>query len=358
ALEALGTPEGPGLQWKNLTLRLKAESLIRIANADAAKEAIKALEQIADASSDPVVLAIRGQAYLNEGLMDEASKISQELLSSHPDLAESHALEGFIHYSQKNYEQAERSFLNAIERKAENAEYHHYLGLTYWFMSHETKTDKGKALTEFLKAAKLDGYLGSVFRYLGNYYREIAEDKSRALGCYKKAFELDETDEESGAAAVGLSMELGDMETALSILNGVTEKASPGTAKWAWLHRGLYYLRSDQPTKAVADLQAAVRADPKDFSCWEALGEAYQSRGSYLTALKSFRKASELNPELMYSIYKTAEVEQILGNYENAIATYQQILKKMEDYVPALKGLGECYFMLAKSALKNYFDRK
>ncbi|NWT45781.1 TTC37 protein, partial [Chroicocephalus maculipennis] len=314
---------------------------------------------IVDASSDPVVLALRGRAYLNKGLMDQASKISQELLSSHSDLAESHALEGFIHYSQKNYEQAERSFLNAIERKDETAEYHQYLGLTYWFMSDETKKDKGKALTQFLKAAKLDTYLGRVFCYLGNYYRDIAGDKSRARGCYKKAFELDGTDEESGTAAVDLSVELGDMDTALSILNEVTEKASTGGAKWAWLHRGLYYLRTGQPSQAVADLQAALRADPKDSNCWESLGEAYLSRGSYSTALKSFRKASELNPELVYSVYKAAAVEQILGKYENAIATYQQILKKTEDYVPALKGrLGECYLMLARSALDDYLDRK
>nr|XP_054508451.1 SKI3 subunit of superkiller complex protein isoform X6 [Agelaius phoeniceus] len=358
ALEALGTPEGPNLRWKNLVFQLKAETLLKIADADAAEKAIKALEQIVDGSSDPVISALRGQAYLNKGLMDQASKVSQELLLSHPDLAEAHALEGFIHYSQKNYEQAEKSFLNAIERKAGTAEYHQYLGLTYWFMGDETRKNKGKALTQFLKAAKLDSYLGSAFCYLGNYYRDIAGDKSRARGCYKKAFELDETDEESGTAAVNLSVELGDMDTALSILNEVTEKARPGTAKWAWLHRGLYYLRTGQPSQAVADLQAALRADPKDSNCWESLGEAYFNRGSYSTALKSFRKASELNPELVYSIYRAAALEQILGKYENAIATYQQILKKTENYVPALKGLGECYLMLARSALDNYLDRK
>lgn len=43
------------------------------------------------------------------------------------------------------------SFINAIERKAGTAEYHQYLGLTYWFMSDETKKNKGKALTQFLK---------------------------------------------------------------------------------------------------------------------------------------------------------------------------------------------------------------
>ena len=46
ALEALGTPEGPSLRWKNLILQLKAEALVKIADADAAEEAIKALEQV------------------------------------------------------------------------------------------------------------------------------------------------------------------------------------------------------------------------------------------------------------------------------------------------------------------------
>lgn len=358
ALKNLETPEGPSLQRKNLILQLKAEALIKIADAGAAEEAINALKQIVGASSDPVLLAFRGRAYLNKGLVDEASKISQELLLSYPDLAEAHALEGFIHYSQKKYEQAERSFQNAIERRAEIAEYHQYLGLTYWFMSDETKRDKGKTLTHFLKAAKLDSYLGSAFCYLGNYYRDVAGDKSRARGCYKKAFELDGTDEESGTAAVDLSVELGDTDTALSILNEVTEKANAGAAKWAWLHRGLYYLRTGQPSKAVADLQAALRADRMDPNCWESLGEAYVSRGSYAAALKSFRKASELNPDHVYSIYRAAAVEQILGKYENAIVTYQQILEKTEEYVPALKGLGECYLMLARSALEKYLDMR
>uniref|UniRef100_A0A493SWL7 SKI3 subunit of superkiller complex n=1 Tax=Anas platyrhynchos platyrhynchos TaxID=8840 RepID=A0A493SWL7_ANAPP len=299
ALKSLGNPESPSLQQKkDRILQLKAEALIKIGDANAAEEAINALEQIAGASSDPVVLAFRGRAYLNKGLVDQASKISQELLLSHPDLAEAHALEGFIHYSQKKYEQAERSFQNAIERRADTAEYHQYLGLTYWFMSDETKKDKGKTLTQLLK------------------------------------------------------------DTALSILNEVTEKANAASIKWAWLHRGLYYLRTGQPSQAVADLQAALRADPKDSNCWESLGEAYFGRGSYATALKAFRKASELNPELVYSIYRAAAVEQMLGKYENAIVTYQEILKKTEEYVPALKGLGECYLMLAKSALDKYLDRK
>lgn len=85
-------------------------------------------------------------------------------------------------------------------------------------------------------------------------------------------------------------------------------------------------------------LQAALRADPKDCNCWESLGEAYLSRGGYTTALKSFTRASELNPDSTYSVFKVAAIQQLLGRYTEAITQYQLILKKEEGYVPALKG--------------------
>ncbi|KAG8504314.1 Tetratricopeptide repeat protein 37 [Galemys pyrenaicus] len=286
---------GGSLHQKNLCLRLKAEALIKLSDYESSEEAICTLDQVSDADNIPGLLVLKSLAYLNKGSLDEASK-------------------------------------RALEKDAENAEYHYQLGLTYWAMGEETRKDKTKALTHFLKAAKLDPYLGKVFCYLGHYYRDVVGDKIRARGCYRKAFELDDTDAESGAAAVDLSVELEEMETALAILTTVTQRASAGTAKWAWLRRGLYYLKAGQHSQAVADLQAALRADPKDFNCWESLGEAYLSRGGYTTALKSFTKASELNPESTYSVFKVAAIQQILGKYKEAIAQYQLIIKKEEDY--------------------------
>ncbi|XP_030866970.2 superkiller complex protein 3 [Gorilla gorilla gorilla] len=349
---------GNRLYQRNLCLRLKAEALIKLSDYDSSEEAIRTLDQISDADNIPGLLVLKSLAYRNKGSFDEAAKIMEDLLSSYPDLAEVHALEALIHFTKKDYLQAEKCFQRALEKDTEVAEYHYQLGLTYWFMGEETRKDKTKALTHFLKAARLDTYMGKVFCYLGHYYRDVVGDKNRARGCYRKAFELDDTDAESGAAAVDLSVELEDMEMALAILTTVTQKASAGTAKWAWLRRGLYYLKAGQHSQAVADLQAALRADPKDFNCWESLGEAYLSRGGYTTALKSFTKASELNPESIYSVFKVAAIQQILGKYKEAVAQYQMIIKKTEDYVPALKGLGECHLMMAKAALVDYLDGK
>ncbi|XP_040198266.1 tetratricopeptide repeat protein 37 isoform X2 [Rana temporaria] len=342
-------------EHKNMALQLKAKAMLEYCDPE---EILKTLEQISNKNSDPALIALKGNVYLKKGFLEQASKLSEELIQSLPEMAEGHFLKGLIHYTQKSYKEAEKSFQSAIERNLEDANYYYYLGLTYWFMSEETKRDKTKSVTQFLKAAKLDPCHSKVFCYLGHYYKEVAGDKGRARGCYKKAFDLDKKDGESGAAAVDLSMDLADMDTALAILSAVTEKASAGTAKWAWLRRGLFYLRVGQHSKAVSDLHAALRADPKDSNCWECLGEAYLSRGGYTTALKSFMKASELNPNSIYSAYKIASIKQILGTFKEAATEYQQIVKKSGEYVPALKGLGECHLMLAKGALADFLDAK
>lgn len=333
---------------------LQAEALVKSGDADNADIAFGILEQLPN--NEPVQLAMKGQAYLNKGQMEQASKISTDLTKSHSDLAESWELQGLIDYKQKNYMQAELSFRKALKINEDCGEYYYYLGLTYWFMGEEMRKDKTKTATHLLKAAKLDTYNGKTFCYLGHYYRDVVQDKSRARGCYKKAFELNNSDEEAGAAAVDLSVELGDMETALAVLRIVTDRSSAGAAKWAWLRRGLYHLRVNQNSQAVADLQAALRADPIDSNCWECLGEAYLSRGGYTAALKAFTKANELNPDAVYNIYKIALIKQILGKYADAVAEYTQIIQKSENYVPALKGLGECYLMMSRNALKDYLD--
>ncbi|KAK1174217.1 tetratricopeptide repeat protein 37-like isoform X1 [Acipenser oxyrinchus oxyrinchus] len=353
--KALKLSEGE-VQWRKLLLRLKTKALVGSSGASCAEEAMDTLDQLSDTDDDPELLALKGSVYLQRGLIDQALQVATDLLSSYPNQPEAHALGGHIHITQEDYVRAEQSFQKAVEANPTSGEYYYCLGLVYWHMGEETRRDKTKAHTHLLKAAKLDAYLGAVFRYLGHYYRDIVQDKGRARGCYKKAFDLDRNDAESGAAAVDLSMELGDMESALAILRTVTEQASAGTAKWAWLRRGLYNLKMNQHSQAIADLQAALRADPKDSICWECLGEAYLNRRGFTAALKAFTKANELNPKSIYSIFQIAAIKQILGKYKEAVTEYMQTIQKRDDYVPALKGLGECYLSMARRALKDYLD--
>uniref|UniRef100_A0A8C7CF91 SKI3 subunit of superkiller complex n=1 Tax=Oncorhynchus kisutch TaxID=8019 RepID=A0A8C7CF91_ONCKI len=332
-------------------LRLRLEALVRTGDEHTADQALESLSQLSDANNDPVLVALKGRAYLQKGQVDQVL----QLLNSHPDLAEGLALRGLAHIAQGHHQLAEQSLLQAAAQSPACGEYYFVLGRLYWDMGEESRRDRSKAHTHLLKAAKLDPYLGSVFCYLGHYYREVARDQGRARGCYKRAFELDSNDAESGAASVDLSMNEGDMDTALAVLQSVIQRATPGSAKWAWMRRGLYHLKVGQHPQACADLQAALRADPQDWVCWECLGEAYLNRRSFTSALKAFAKAQLLNPSSIYSLYQTAAIKQTLGKFKEAAAEYLQIIAQ-EDYVPALKGLGECLLSLARCLMEDYRD--
>lgn len=336
-------------------LRLKLEALVRSGGEKAADQALETFSQIPDAVKDPVLIALKGRAYINKGQVDQAVKVSSELMTSNPNLAQGLVLRGLVQLAQSQQKLAEESFLKATSQSPDCGEYYFLLGQLYWDMGEETRKDRSKTHTHLLRAAKLDPHLGCVFRYLGHYYRVVANDKGRARGCYKKAFELDNDDAESGAASVDLCMEQDDMETALAILQSVIEKATPGSAKWAWMRRGLYYLKVGEHQQATADLQAALRADPEDWVCWECLGEAYLNRRSFTAALKAFGKAHQLQPSSIYSVYQAAAIKQTLGKFKEAVAEYLQITAQ-QDYVPALKGLGECQLSLAKSLMEDCRD--
>ncbi|XP_043965312.1 tetratricopeptide repeat protein 37 [Gambusia affinis] len=342
-------------ELRDKLLRLKLEALVRSEGEQAASQALETFSQITEAEKDPVLLALKGRAYLNKGQIDQSLKLLSELEVSNPSLPQGLALRGLAHLAEGQLQLAEQSFLQATKQTPDSGEYFFFLGKLYWDMGSETRKDRSKTHTHLLKAAKLDPHLGCAFRYLGHYYREVANDVARAQGCYRKAFQLNSGDAESGAALVDLSMGQGDMDSALATLESVTEKATPGSAKWAWMRRGLYYLKTGEHQQAIADLQAALRADPEDWVCWECLGEAYLNRRSFTAALKAFGKAHQLQPSSIYSVYQAAAIKQTLGKFKEAVDEYLQITTQ-QDYVPALKGLGECQLSLAKSLMEDCRD--
>ncbi|KAK5613394.1 hypothetical protein CRENBAI_022565 [Crenichthys baileyi] len=340
---------------KDKLLRLKLEALVRSEGEQGADQALETFSQITQAEKDPVLLALKGRAYLNKGQIDQSLKLLSELEGSNPNLSQGMALRGLAHLAEGQLQLAEQSFLQAAQQTPDSGEYFFFLGKLYWDMGSETRKDRSKAHTYLLKAAKVDPHLGCAFRYLGHYYREVANDNARAQGCYRKAFQLNSDDAESGAAWVDLSMGQGDMDSALATLESVIEKATPGSAKWAWMRRGLYYLKVGEHQPAITDLQAALRADPEDWVCWECLGEAYLNRRSFTAALKAFDKAHQLQPSSIYSVYQAAAIKQTLGKFKEAVDEYLQITTQ-QDYVPALKGLGECQLSLAKSLMEDCRD--
>ena len=99
--------------------------------------------------------------------------------------------------------------------------------------------------------------------------------------------------------------------------------------------------KTREATLAISCFQKALRGSIDDSACWEALGDAYMARGSYMSALKTFQKAVELNPGSIYPVYQIAAIKQLLGEYRQAVEAYDNLLIHTPDYLPALKGLSK-----------------
>ncbi|CAH3018534.1 unnamed protein product [Porites evermanni] len=304
------------------------------------------------------ILTGLGKTFLSLDDITQATEVCAKALSIDKGSPEALSLQGEISFREGYFDDAELRFLEAIERSKDCASYHFLLGKLYWEMNGNLRADKKKCLAQFLKAAKLDPYHSPSFLYLGHYYLKVLKDISKASRCYQKAFDLDPSCDDAGIALGDSLMELGQEVAALNLYKNITAMSSPGKGKWAWLRLGLFHLKHSESTEAVTCFQSALRADPKDRHCWECLGEAYMSRGSYNAAMKAFTKAAEFDRSSVYCLYQLAAIKQLLCVYDEAIKEYKLILEMQPDYVPALKGLGETYLSQARSALQKDFNGK
>ncbi|XP_060062752.1 tetratricopeptide repeat protein 37-like [Ylistrum balloti] len=320
----------------------------RIGSPSSVDRAIQTLSQRQDLPIDLKLLL--GFVYLKAGRVEDAEKMVMGTKNTA-------GLDGWIHFLKGDYSGAIHRLTLAVESAPDVSDNHLMLGKALWEMWKEEKSKESaeKSYMSFLKAAKLDTYNSEAFLYLGHFSLEVQHDKVKATKCYQKAFDLDNDNDDAGVALCDLLASTDQEEDAHNIIVSVTSKASAGSAKWAWLRLGLYQVNRDSPSVAITSFQSALRADPKDNHVWECLAEAYLHRGSLTAALKAFTKASELDPSSLYCLYQIAAIKQTLCIYTEAIVEYKVILERSPNYVPALKGVGETYLLLARNHLSQSF---
>ncbi|XP_071101530.1 superkiller complex protein 3-like [Haliotis cracherodii] len=332
---------------------LKATCLYRIGSPHCLAEAREILSQ--DVIESPESRSLLVYICLKQGNIADA----QHHLGNVPETdGEREALRGRILFHTGKHQEALTRFEKLTEDAPDVSGHQYMLGRVLWQLR-DTEGQDGvqeRCFKAFLKAAKLDPYNSDIFLYLGHFYATVQKQNVKAKRCYQKAYDLDPANEEAGAALCDILVAIGEDEEARALLEAATSQANAGCGKWAWLRLGLYQVRHDDPTIAVASFQAALRADPRDNHVWECLAEAYLHRGSYTAALKTFTKAAELNPESVYSLFQIASIKQTLGEYPEAVAEYKTILEKSHNYVPALKGLGETLLLLARQHLTTCLD--
>ena len=219
------------------------------------------------------------------------------------------------------------------------------VGMCIWNRETSTKARKDRegAYARFLASLQADLNCAPAYTMLGVYYADYGRDKKRARKCFQKAFELSSSEVEAAERLARSFAKSGEWDLVEMVAQRVVEsgktRVAPGSRKkgvsWPFAALGVVQLNNQDYPKSIVSFQSALRSSPENYHCWVGLGESYHNSGRYNAATKAFEHAQKLEEntkdgivkENWFSKYMLANVKRELGQYDDAIAGYQEVLK-------------------------------
>jgi regulator of sirC expression with transglutaminase-like and TPR domain len=161
--------------------------------------------------------------------------------------------------------------------------------------------------------------LAQVYVQLGFVQRE--KDPDRALTNYDTALKVQPNSADALAGRAWINMNRGQYEAALPDLNraiDVSSPAAPSTAVTRY-YRGFAFLKLKDYSKALIDLNEAIKLQADHADYYLARGEVQQALESYDAALSDFDAFSKLAPKDARGLIWRGEVLEAMGKSQQAL---------------------------------------
>lgn len=210
-----------------------------------------------------------------------------------------------------------------------------------------------ESLLNILKATKLDSNNSECFYWLGKIYITI-NDEVRSKKCFEKCLNLNPQNEKAISILSAVYRKNQNWDQNLVLLENSVKSIDGHHQKAAFFQLGLHHLGQQNYDNAITAFRNSLKYDSTNVKCWESLADSYLGRGSYTSALKVFEKSVELNPENSYAKLQIAKVKFILQQYQESINEYEELLKLIPAYLPALNGIAESHFGRALYLNENH----
>ena len=219
------------------------------------------------------------------------------------------------------------------------------VGMCLWNLdtSRTARKDRTGAYARFLSSLQANLNYAPAYTILGEYYADYAKDKKRARKCFQKAFELSASEVEAAERLARAFADQGEWDLVEVVAQRVIESGKirppPGSKKkglsWPFAAIGIVQLNNQEYTKSITSYQQALRISPGDYHSWIGLGESYHNAGRYIAATKAFEQSQKLatrldgisSDDLWFSEYMYSNVKRELGDFEEAIVGYKNVLK-------------------------------
>jgi len=290
------------------------------------------------------------------GAMDDtlnAQKYLEKVVKAKPETAEAQALLASVYVKQRNYSAAVAAYQKVVEIDPNRASAHLGLGDVYCRM--QRWNDAVGALE---KGVAIDSGNKQALFQIGNAYEEL-RDFAKAAEAYERFLKLNPENAWTGYLRLGACrMELQQYDQAVAALQEA-QKAQPRDLKVNY-SLAMAFRKAEQYDQAEAVLKSLAEINPADASTYYSdIIKMYDEAGRNENAIEAARKVIELNPKSEMAVYNLAIMFQKLKRYEEAITTFQQALAIKPDYDVAYYNIGSCYLNLKKykesvEAFRNY----
>ncbi|CAH2086383.1 unnamed protein product [Euphydryas editha] len=247
-------------------------------------------------------------------------------------------LEALSLIKQQKYSDA----IKLLEQVADSPQKLFYIGKAHWELQ-----EYDKSYLNLLKAAKLDADHADTFLYLGMFYDHCKADFSKAKKCYEKAYSLNNIDTNIIKKLSNVYIQLKLMEDNFKLLYNASQNI-PIDESWISFRLGLYYINNRQWEHAILQFRNVIKSNHNDVIAFECLADAYFSRGSFTSALKAYNRVIKMNSNnTLHCLTRIGYIHSILTQYDEAISTYEKILKIEPYSMLALKGIAETWMRIA-----------
>jgi lipoprotein NlpI len=118
----------------------------------------------------------------------------------------------------------------------------------------------------------------------------------------------------------------------------------------AFYNRGVAYDDMDEPARALADYDQAIRLDPKNASAFYNRGNSYRAKGERDRAIGDYSAAIGLDPNLAEAFHGRGNVYRDKGEQDRAISDYSEAIRLDPDNIDAIKLRAYLHFAAANYA--------
>jgi serine/threonine protein kinase/Tfp pilus assembly protein PilF len=254
---------------------------------------------------------------------DRAEADCQRALDLDPDNAIAHLNWGNFYTEQRNREEANTYYTQAvvlssreIQLNPTNADAYYHRGAARFRLA-----DRRGAIEDVTKAIELDPEYVEAYIARCQAQGQMSEHQKAVEDC-TKATELNPNNYTAFVSLCNNLSNLGQYDAAIDACTRALQ-LNPNDS-YGYNNRGLVWERLGNYESALNDYQQAIQRDPNDAVAYHNLGNVLTTQGNHQGAIEAYTKATEIDPSFAAAFYGRGIRQAVLGNIDAAIADLQQ----------------------------------